>query len=96
MHLENDINNVHVTVNRGLVGVGNWLKTNRLSLNVSKTSYMIITIQKQAFDIKIQEAFLTKVSTVKFLGDILDENLTLNGHVNEVTSKMAKSVCVMR
>ena len=34
---DNDINNVHATVNRKLVGVDNWLKANRLSLNVSKT-----------------------------------------------------------
>ena len=35
---DSDINNVHATVNRELVGVDNWLKANRLSLNVSKTS----------------------------------------------------------
>ena len=28
--------NVHASLNRELVGVDNWLKTNRLSLNVSK------------------------------------------------------------
>ena len=38
--------NVHATVNRELVGVDDWLKANRLSLNVSKTSYMIISNQK--------------------------------------------------
>ena len=38
-----DIINVHATVNRELVGVDNWLKANRLSLNISKTSYMIIS-----------------------------------------------------
>ena len=32
---DSDINNVHASVNRELVGVDNWLKTNRLSLNVS-------------------------------------------------------------
>ena len=32
---DSDINDVHATVNRELVGVDNWLKTNRLSLNVS-------------------------------------------------------------
>ena len=64
---DTDINNIHATVNRELAGVNNWLKTNRLSLN-SKTSYMIITNQKNAFDIKIRESILTKISTVKFLG----------------------------
>ena len=39
---DSDINNVQASVNRELVGVDKWLKTNRLSLNVSKTSYMII------------------------------------------------------
>ena len=78
------------------VTVDNWLKTNRLSLNVSKTSYMIIFNQKNALDIKIQETILTKVSTVKFLGVTLDENLTFKDHVNKVTSNISKSVGVMR
>ena len=34
---DSDINGVHATVNRVQVGADNWLKTNRLSLNVSKT-----------------------------------------------------------
>ena len=73
----NDINGVHASGNRDLVGVDNWLKTNRLSLNVSKTSYMIISNQKNALDIKIRKTILTKVSTVKILVVTLDENLTL-------------------
>ena len=48
-----DINNVHVTVNRELVGVDNWLKTNRLSLNTSKTSCMLISKQKTHSTLKI-------------------------------------------
>ena len=31
---DSDINNVHATVNMELVGVGNWLKANRLSTSV--------------------------------------------------------------
>ena len=50
-----DINNIHATVNRELVGVDNWLKANRLSLNVSKTSYVIISNQKNAIDIRIRD-----------------------------------------
>ena len=57
---DSDINNVHSTVNRELVGVDNWLKAYRLSLNVSKTSYMIISDQKNAIDIIIGDSNLTK------------------------------------
>ena len=37
-----------------------------------------------------------KVSTVKFLGVTLHENLTFKDHVNKVTSNVSKSVGVMR
>ena len=37
-----------------------------------------------------------QVSTVKFLGITLDENLTFNDHVKNVTTKISKSVGVMR
>ena len=90
-----DISNVHASVNRELVGVDKWLKTNRLSLNVSKTSCMIISNHKNALDIKIRETIFTKVLTVKFLGVTLDENLTFKDHVN-MSSNMSKSVGVMR
>ena len=89
---DSDINGVHASVNRELVGVDNWLKSNRLSLNVSKTSYMIISNQKNALNINIRETILTKVSTVKFLGVTLNENLTIKDHVNKVTSNISKSV----
>ena len=74
---DSDINNVHSTVNRELVGVDNWLKANRLSLNVSKTSHMIISNQKNAIDIRIRASIL---------GVTLDENLTFNDHVKNVKS----------
>ena len=57
---------------------------------------MIIFNQKNAIDIKIQDSIPAKVSTVKFLGITLDENLTFNGHAKNVTTKISKSVGVMR
>ena len=83
-------------MNRELLGVDNGLKANILSLNVSKISYMIISNQKRAIDIRIRDSILKKVSTVKFLGVTLDENLTFNGNVKNVTTKISKSVGVIR
>ena len=57
---------------------------------------MIISNQKNALNIKIRETILMKVSTVKFLGVTLDENLTFKDHVNKVTSNISKSVGIMR
>ena len=93
---DSDINNVHATVNRELVGVDNWLKANRLSLNISKTSYMIISNQKTAIDIRIRDSILTNISTVKFLCITLDKNRTFNDNVKNITTKISKSVGVMK
>ena len=57
---------------------------------------MTISNHKNALDIKIREIILTKVSTVKFLGVKLDENLTFKDHVNKVTSNISKFAGVMR
>ena len=91
-----DINNAHTTVNRELVDVANWFKANRISLNVSKTSYMIISKQKNVIDTRIRYSILTKVSTVKLLGVTLEENLTFYDHVKNVTTKISMSVGVIR
>ena len=42
---------------------------------------MIISNQKNAIKIRIQDSILAKVLTVKFFGVTLDENLTFNDHV---------------
>ena len=47
---DGDINNVHDTVDEELMGVYNWLKASRLSLNISKSSYMKISNRKNSFD----------------------------------------------
>ena len=88
---ESDINNVQATVNMELVSVDNYVKANRLSLNVSKASYMIISNQKNVIDIIIRDSTPTKVSTVKLHGS-LDENLTFYDHIKNVTTKISK-VC---
>ena len=57
---------------------------------------MIISNEKNAYDIKLRDSILTKVSTVKFLGVKLDENLTFSDRVKMITTKISKSVWVMR
>ena len=56
----------------------------------------MISKHKNALDIKIRESVITKVSTVKFLGVTLDENVTSKDPVNKVTSKISKCVGIMR
>ena len=57
---------------------------------------MILTNQKHPLDFAIRDSVLMKVLMVKFLGVIHLENLTFNDRVNKVTTKISKSVGVMK
>ena len=57
---DSDNDNVHATVNSELVGVDNGFKSNRLSLNVCKTSYMITSNQKTVSTLKFEIQFVQK------------------------------------
>ena len=96
---DSGFNNIHATVNMAMVGVDIWFKAYSLSLSVSKTSYndkLTMSQKKNAVDITIRDSFLPKVSTAKFLGVTLDENLPFKDHVNKVTTEISKSVGVMK
>ena len=66
--------------------------TDFLSTLVKHHIIMITSNQKNAMDIRIRDSILIKVTIVKFLGVTLDENLTFNDHVKNVTTKISKSV----
>ena len=92
---DSDFNTVYGTVNRELVGVDNWPKTNRLSMNVSKTTYMIIYNQKTHPTLNIELKSLRKFQQSNLLAWHLMNILFLN-HVKTITAKISKSVGVMK
>ena len=78
-------------VNRELNKVFDWLNSNKLSLNLKKNTYLIITNRKinHTFNIKIGDYSLTQSSEVKYLGVILDEKLSWKPHLQFLRSKVA-------
>ena len=71
------------------MNISNWLKVNKLSLNVSKTKYMIFhTKNKYIPDIQlyIDGDRLERVGSFDFLGITIDESLT-HGMIIYVRSK---------
>ena len=72
-------------VNRELTEVSNWIKTNKLSVNATKTNYMIMGTQYMTsmedegvsnVDIILDNTKLQRVDNTKFLGVTIDENLS--------------------
>ena len=75
-----------------------WFKVNKLSLNVSKTNYMVFGKTKGVSDnchIYINDVELEQVSSTKFLGVYIDDKLNWHKHILHVENKIAKSLSIM-
>ena len=74
-----------------------WFDINKLSLNVSKTNYMLFSNSKlpQKLDISIKNHCIDKVDVTKFLGVLIDEKLNWKQHINMVRSKLSKTFSVI-
>ena len=67
------------TVNNELEKLDIWFRVNKLSLNVNKTNFIMFTNKKQlrpTVSIVLNGKNIEQVSHTKFLGVIIDENLT--------------------
>ena len=84
-HTGKTLEEVEKQTNCELVKVDEWFIANLLSLNVSKTSYIIFGNKKHS-DIKLymQNSSLNRQYHTKFLGVILLANLKWNKHVEVV------------
>ena len=85
-------------INKELIKVSDWLAVNKLSLNVNKTKYMIFhprqknLLPAQIPQIMINNKPIEKVENFKFLGVIIDQNLSWNIHINHIANKLSR-VC---
>ena len=83
-----------VTVaNRALVSVSNWLKSNKLTLNLNKTQFMIsrpLMTQPITVSIFMDNIKLKQISTAKFLGVIIDDQLKWKPQVDDLKTKLSK------
>ena len=75
-----------------LTMVCEWLKANRLTLNVKKTKYMVFGSKqklrhKPDLNINIDGQKLERVEVMKYLGVHLDEHLTFSTHISEICRK---------
>ena len=69
-----------------------WLCTNKLKLNISKTKFMIFTYrtQFQIPNLLLNNTSIEYVTSIKYLGVILDHKLNFNEHINLIRTKLAR------
>ena len=90
---------MRIRVNSELEKVKIWCDVNRLSINFTKTNFMIIKSSKNKDDhvsIKIESAdgtinVLQRKQKIKYLGVLLDETMSLNHHISYICTRIARN-----
>ena len=90
--------NVLSTLQLSADEVFNWATNDFMTIHPQKTKYLIITAWQKHQRIPLSKVSITinkqpieRVTHIKFLGVIVDNNLSWAYHIKEITSKMAKS-----
>ena len=93
-----DIQQLNEVLEREANKVLVWLKANRLILNVSKTVCMLFSNKCNASELKItlDGTELVPQTETTFLGVIIDHKLTWKPHIKHISSKVSKSIAILR
>ena len=97
LYSSNNSEDVENTMNKELIKISNWLKINKLTVNYSKSNFMLFTRTKchKNICIKIEEKLLARVKEVKYLGVILDEGLIWKAHIDHLKDKIVKGSYIL-
>ena len=93
-----DIQDMCHRLNEDLVKIQEWLCCNKLSLNVSKTHYMVFTPRNKIVDdvnIMIHNEKIERVYTTKFLGVQIDAQLNWKRHIEYTCKKLSKCIGIL-
>ena len=87
------------TVEGEMANIVNWLKLNKLSLNVAKTNFMIMNTKGEHIDdnhdIYIDGEKIERIGQSKFLGVIIDQNMNFGAHIHHISNKLSKGIGIL-
>ena len=86
-------------VNQELQKINKWFEANKLCLNVGKTKYSLLhkPNRKDGLPLLLPSLLIKKremqrVKSIKFLGVLLDENLSSKDHIKYIENKVAENI----
>ena len=87
-------------INSELPAVHEWLCSNRLTLNLSKTKYLVFQPRQKSNSnlyppLKLADQYLEQSYIVKYLGLIIDCFLSWHEHIYHTSSKISESVNII-
>jgi len=92
----NNINDIKCRAQTSLQLLYDWFSKNNLRLNIAKTCYTLFSkrIKDQNLFIQLEGSPIPQVDEVKYLGVLLDKDLSFSAHCHYVKSKLVKLTSV--
>ena len=97
LYADRKLKSLETVVNAELLSVCDWLSANKLSLNIKKTNFVIFhpyqDIQLKMYDNRINKLIcIEHKDYVKYLGVLMDSNLSWKYHISNVASKISCNI----
>ena len=92
------VDNLQLYLNLDLENVYNWLRANKLTLNMTKTEFMLIGSRQRlgtltdSPTITINDNQVSQVTTAKSLGVTIDNKLDWSSHIDKLTKEVASGI----
>ena len=89
---------LQLIANKELTKISEWLYMNKLSINTSKTNFMMFSnrnIDVNNITINLAGSKIEHVSSLKFLGITIDHKLTWKDHINVTCNKISKNIGIL-
>ena len=105
IYANNDLRTLESTVNLELAKVSEWLKANKLTLNIKKSNYVIFRPRQKIMPFVPQIKIFNPMSNtqtileikdfVKYLGIMIDSDLSWKNHIDFICHKISKSIGII-
>ena len=89
-------------MNKDLLNISKWLIANKLTLNTTKTEFLLIGSRQKLITrtdspaVSINGTLVNHVSTSKSLGVFIDANLTWGSHIETLAKKIASGIAAIK
>ena len=96
-----NIDTISSEMNKEIKKITDWLAVNKLSLNASKTKFMVFHYYQKVFadkdvpQLKIGNIDIERVKEFNFLGLSINENLTWSSHAKKISNKISRTIGIM-
>ena len=99
-HSHKSLQDLYQIINNEIANVVDWFRINKLSLNISKTNFILFRSHRKPIpqlniNILIDSNIVPQVTSTKFLGVYIDQHLNWSEHIKMISAKIAKNIGIL-